>query len=269
MGAALARAAHREQDPPPWILDDPIARELLPEAVLARFASARFRLAPALSAAIRAVFAVRARLAEDVAVAGLAENRSDYVLLGAGLDTFAWRHALASSFTVWEIDHPDTQAWKRQRLAQIGLSEPSNVNFAPVDRGTTTLETVSLPRRATWNWLGVTVYLDKATTAATLATIAKASETAVVVVDFALTPDYCDELGITWREDSARFAGSVGEHHASLFSPDEACRLVSSAGFDVIEALGAADLSARYLGHHPELRMPGANIYLVARTTGS
>jgi methyltransferase (TIGR00027 family) len=170
------------------------------------------------------------------------------VLLGAGLDSFAWRHALASSFTVWEIDHPDTQAWKRQRLAQIGLPEPSNVRFAPVDLGTTTLETMSLPRRATWNWLGVTVYLDKATTAATLATIAKASETAVVVVDFALTPDYCDELGITWREDSAR---------------------LNRAGFDVIEALDAADLSARYLGHHPKLRMPGANIYIVARTTGS
>ena len=115
---------------------------------------------PVVRRALRVSHAVRARLAEDVAAAGLAAGRRDYVLLGAGLDTFAWRHPRARDFVVWEIDHPDTQAWKRAALRRAGLAEPANVRFVSADLSATAIGDLGTPARATWNWLGVTMYLQ-------------------------------------------------------------------------------------------------------------
>jgi methyltransferase (TIGR00027 family) len=114
---------------------------------------------PAVREAFRVSHAVRARLAEDMAAAGLAAGRRDYVLLGAGLDSFAWRHPRAGEFTVWEIDHPDTQEWKRAALRRTGLAEPGNVRFVPADLSVTAIGDLGVPALATWNWLGVTMYL--------------------------------------------------------------------------------------------------------------
>lgn len=266
MGAAHARAAHCRLDPQPWILDDRLADRLLPEAIRVRFQQGGARWPAQLESAVRAHFPVRARIAEDVALAGLAEGRRNYVLLGAGLDTFAWRHPRARDFTVWEVDHPDTQAWKRARLAAAGLREPPHVRFVPADLSVTSPADLDLPTRATWSWLGVTVYLDKPTTATTLQAIAASSEDAVVAVDFALTLADCDELGRTWREVTDRFSGSVGERHLSLFTGEEAKKLVRDAGLEPIEILEAEQLAARYLPDQPHLRLARATVYVVART---
>jgi methyltransferase (TIGR00027 family) len=266
MGAAHARAEHCRLDQEPWILDERLADQLVPEALKARFQEGAARRPAQLQSAIRAHFPVRARIAEDVAVAGLSEGRRDYVLLGAGLDTFAWRHPRASDFTVWEVDHPDTQSWKRARLAAVGLHEPDHVRFVSADLSVTSLADLVLPKRATWNWLGVTVYLDKPTTTTTLQAIAACSDDAVIAVEFALALADCDELGRTWREWTGRVSGSVGERHLSLFSPEEATSLVRDAGFEPIEILQAEQLAARYLLDKPDLRLARANVYIVART---
>jgi methyltransferase (TIGR00027 family) len=267
MGAAYHRAAHRRLDPAPWILDDGVAGELLGEDLEARFEAATGRSAQR-AAVVRAQLSTRARLAEDVAVAGLADDLNDYAILGAGLDTFAWRHPRAQEFTVWEIDHPETQTWKRRRLVELQLDEPANVRFIAVDLAVTPLGALELPTRATWNWLGVTIYLDKPTTAATLNAIAAASEAAVVVVDFALELEHCDELGRQWREQTASFAASVGERHLSSFTPEEACDLVSGAGLEVREVLDADELTKRYLRDQPDLRLAAASVFIVAGTGG-
>jgi methyltransferase (TIGR00027 family) len=265
MGAAHARAEHCRLDPEPWILDDRLAGELIPSDVRERFEAGRSRLPAELKSVVRAHFPVRARVAEDAAVAGLAEGRGDYVILGAGLDTFAWRHKQAGEFTVWEIDHPDTQTWKRAQLAALGIAEPDNVRFIAADLSVTSLTELDLPNNASWNWLGVTVYLDKATTAKTLEAIAAISESAVVAAEFALTLDHCDELGRAWRELTGRFSGSVGEQHVSLFSPEEATKLVEGAGLRAAEVLQAEQLAERYLRDQPQLCVARANTYVVAR----
>jgi methyltransferase (TIGR00027 family) len=266
LGSAYWRAAHRRLDPQPWILDDPVAGRLLPEDVVARLESAGSRWPGDLVAACHAHFATRSRLAEDVALAGLADGRADYVILGAGLDTFAWRHPRASEFTVWEIDLPQTQAWKRRRLAQIGLQEPDNVRFVAADLSVTPLDALGLPKRATWNWLGVTLYLDKATTAATLGAISAISDDAVAVVEFPLALDHCDELGRRWRLELGRFASGAGEPHVSLFAPDETTALVRHAGLEPVEVLDAEQLSARYLREQPNLRLARVTLHVIART---
>jgi methyltransferase (TIGR00027 family) len=263
---AYFRAAHCRLDLKPWILEDRVAGELLPEDILSQLESARSRWPADLTRLMPGLFATRSRLAEDIALAGLTDGRTDYVILGAGLDTFAWRHHRAAEFVVWEIDLPDTQAWKRQRLAEIGLAEPDNVQFVPVDLTVTPLEALDLPKRATWNWMGVTLYLEKVTTAATLRAIAGLSQEAVVVVEFPLALAHCDELGRAWREEMARFAGSVGEPYLALFAPDEATEIVINAGFEPLEVLNADQLTTRYLHDRPDLRLASVVLHIVAKS---
>ena len=133
MGSGLLRAAHVREDPPPWVFEDALAGQLLDAAEAAELEAEMAAWPPVVRRALRVSHAVRVRLAEDVAAAGLAAGRRHYVLLGAGLDTFAWRHPRADDFVVWEIDHPDTRAWKRAALRRAGLAEPANVRFVAAD----------------------------------------------------------------------------------------------------------------------------------------
>ena len=136
MGSGLLRAAHVREDPPPWVFEDALAGQLLDAAEAAELEAEMAAWPPVVRRALRVSHAVRVRLAEDVA-AGLAAGRRHYVLLGAGLDTFAWRHPRAGEFVVWEIDHPDTRAWKRAALRRAGLAEPANVRFVAADLSAT------------------------------------------------------------------------------------------------------------------------------------
>ncbi len=265
MGAAYYRAAHRRDDDAPLILDDPLAERLLGETVMKRFDDGLAGRDPERARALRAHFAIRSRLAEDTALAGRAEARTDCVVLGAGLDTFAWRHPGTPELTVWEIDHPDTQAWKRNRLAEVGLDEPSNLRFLPTDLAAAPLDALELPADATWNWLGVTVYLPKEAVAATLRAIAASGPKTTFVADFALAPEHCDPLGRAWRMRAAEFAASVGEPHIATYAPDEVRELLHHTGFTSVEVLGAADVSARYLQRRPEVRLGAATLFVVAR----
>jgi len=157
MGSALLRAAHVREDTPPWALEDTMSARLLTAGESRPLEATLATWPPEVHAAVRVEHSVRTRLAEDVAVEGLAEERCDSVLLGAGLDTFAWRHPLADRFTAWELDHPNTQAWKRSALARAGLAEKPNLRFAPIDLATTPLASLTTPARATWSWLRVTM----------------------------------------------------------------------------------------------------------------
>ncbi len=196
------RAAHLLRDPPPWILEDFLARRMLGSAYFNVVDVSVERWPSELFAAFRAHFAVRARLAEDVAVDGLGANRRDYVILGAGADTFAWRHPLTAAFTIWEVDHPASQAWKRDALERANLAVSPNIRLVPADLATIPLEHVALPNCATWNWLGVTQYLEKSATEATLqAIVAKGSGT-TLVVEFLLAEASCDALGAAFRARS-------------------------------------------------------------------
>jgi hypothetical protein len=124
MGSAVLRADHVHRDAPPWVLEDGLSEQLLDRRILEGVRAEIAGWAPDVRAAFRLGHAVRSRLAEDVAVSGLTGNRCHYALLGAGLDTFAWRHPAAKQFRICEFDHPSTQRWKRRALREHGLSEP-------------------------------------------------------------------------------------------------------------------------------------------------
>ena len=266
IATTYVRAAHLEHDPPPWILEDRLARSVVGEELFAAVEATVAAWSPDVFAAFRAHFTVRSRLAEDVAVEGMSELRNNYVLLGAGADTFAWRHPQAAAFTIWEIDHPASQAWKREALRRANLPVPPNVRFVAVDLAAVPLHEVELPSRATWNWLGVTQYLDKPTTESVLRVIAGQGSGTTAVVEFLLTEAECDELGAAFRAQGIAAAGQSREPMVSFYEPTEIERLLRRCGFGTIDLLATDTLRDRYLPPHSSgLRIPGAAIFATAR----
>jgi methyltransferase (TIGR00027 family) len=264
MGTGLLRAAHVREDRQPWIFEDTLAEQLLDASEVANLEASMVEWTPEVRAAFRTAHAVRARLAEDEAIAGLAAGRDQYVLLGAGLDTFAWRHPRASEFVIWEVDHPDTQSWKRAALRRSGLSTPPNVRFIAADLSQTAVHDLDLPERATWNWMGVTMYLERSETEATLRAIASGRAGTTLVANFLLPPDALDALGDAVRKTSTVTLAAAHEPVVASYSTDQVVTLLRDTGFGGISLLDADALSEPYLRGRADLRLPKSTVIAVA-----
>lgn len=202
---------------------------------------------------MRFFIAARSNLAETWLAESVAERGvSQVVVLGAGLDTFAYRHPLAPRLKVFEVDHPETQAWKRRRLAEAGVTAPSSLSFAPVDFERDQLLAglagagFDAQARAIFVWLGVVPYLTETAIRATLATIAALPGGGEVVFDYADPPEALSP------EDRARHAlraervAAMGEPWLSYFEPPSLKALLLELGFTAVEDLGPQDLVERY-----------------------
>jgi methyltransferase (TIGR00027 family) len=264
MGSGVLRAAHVKEDAPPWVFEDIVAERLLTDAELAEIERSMADWAPEVRAGFRLAHAVRARLAEDVAIEGLEVGRRDYVILGAGLDTFAWRHPRAAELEIWELDHPETQEWKRTALTRSGLGEPANVHFVSIDLSTAKLEEVNPPSLATWNWLGVTMYLKASATVEILRGIASGRPGTVLVVNFLLAADELDDLAAAVQSTSATVLTAVGEPLLASYTKEGVAALFSDSGFSSVELLAGRDLTERYLQGRPDLRLPSSTVIAVA-----
>jgi len=264
MGSGLLRAAHVREDHPPWILQDTLAARLINATQTKELEREMAAWTPEVRQAFRLSHVVRARLAEDVAIDGLAAGRRDYVLLGAGLDTFAWREPRAVDFTVWEVDHPSTQAWKRAALRRSGLTEPAHVRFVPADLAEVAVQDLGLPDLATWNWLGVTMYLEPAATRAVLRAIAAGNQGTTLVANFLLPPSTLDALARSVRDTSVAAVAAASEPVVATCTRDQAEDLLHTACFGRVEMLDATALRARYLSGQEDLRLPSSTIIAVA-----
>jgi methyltransferase (TIGR00027 family) len=264
LGSAYWRAAHLRDDPPPWILEDRIAETILSADDVTELEAPLVGWDPSVAAGFRLHHVIRARVAEDVAVLGLDTGRTDYAILGAGADTFAWRHRQASQFTVWEYDLAATQAWKRQALIDAGLGVPSNVRFVTIDLATTRLDAVDVPARATWSWMGVTMYLTPEAMTEVLDALAHLGTGTTVVANFALPPDECDELGLAAARSAASLVASVGEPVVATYRRGDVAPLFRAAGFNQVELLDAVELSRRYLRDHKDRMLPDSTVIAVA-----
>jgi methyltransferase (TIGR00027 family) len=250
---AYARAYHQIADRP-RIFTDPLAARLLgvtAEELTELVTSATDPLgAGASDRARRLFFAARARFAEDTVAAAVAAGVRQVVVLGAGLDTFAYRNP-RPDLRVFEVDHPATQAWKRERLATTGIGRPATLTFVPVDFETQTLaaglESAGFTRTdpAVFVWLGVVFYLTPNAAHATLEYIAGQARPVEVVFDY-LLPAATDEDRAHQRTRADRLAG-VGEPVFSYFAPDGIAAQLHALGFTGIEDHSALDLVAGYL----------------------
>lgn len=247
--AATHRAAHQVLERGA-IFHDPLALRILgqdPEAV------ARDAQAHPERRGMRAFIAARAHLAESALAAG-AEQRgvSQLVVLGAGLDTFAYRNPLAGRLRVFEVDHPATQAWKRRRLDEAGIAAPDDVVYAPVDfEREALLDGLAAAgfdptRRTFFMWLGVVPYLTADAVRATLAAIGGLPGGAEVAFDYADPPaDLSDEARAAHQVRAERVA-ALGEPWLSYFEPPALRDLLTALGFAEVDDLGPRELAARY-----------------------
>jgi methyltransferase (TIGR00027 family) len=202
---------------------------------------------------LRLFIAARTRFAEDTLATAVAHGVRQLVVLGAGLDTFAYRTALGDGLRIFEVDHPATQSWKRERLAAAAIPLPSALTFAPVDfEGETLAEGLSAAgfdpgRRTFFTWLGVTPYLTEEAVFSTLRFIASLPGGAHVVFDYRNPPASISEEARAAHETLAARVAAVGEAFKSCFETDSLVARLAALGFDEVEDLGSAQILARYL----------------------
>ena len=243
---ALRRAVHQLIDRPP-VLNDPVAIPLLGTHFVCDPAHEATRLARA----FRAFMAARSRYAEDRLAQSVARGVAQYVLLGAGLDTFAYRNPF-SQLRVFEVDFPATQEWKRALLAEAAIPTPANLTFVPID-----FETQTLPVALTaagfnaqapgfFAWLGVVPYLSLDAFRATLAFIAALPAGTGVSFDYSLSPHSFGLLRrIAFERLAARVAAS-GEPFRLFFTPEDLDQEFRRAGFRSFEQHDADALNRLY-----------------------
>jgi methyltransferase (TIGR00027 family) len=250
---ALRRAAHQLYDAPPLVLDDPIAVPILGEVYLPEVHRTATKLNKPFSVSLRAFLIARSRYAEDNLAQAVAHGVTQYVLLGAGLDTFAHRNP-HSSLHVFEVDHPATQQWKRELLATSNIPTPPSLTYAPVD-----FEHHSLPEQleaAGFNkqiptffaWLGVVPYLTHAAFRSTLNFIATQPAGSGVVFDYGQPRSALPFFERLAHDSLASRVRQAGEPFQLFFTPQEiAAELTSGvATFRNIEDVGSAEINARY-----------------------
>ncbi len=268
--AAVTRGRHQLLDPEPWILVDPEALDLVgPE--WERYAEAADALWPAeLSRQLRAGIATRSRFAEDRLLEG---GATQYVLLGAGLDSVAWRRTdLLETVRIYEVDHPHSQAWKRQRVAELGWIEHPHHVYAPVDFEAESLadglDAVGFDRTAPtlFAWLGVVPYLTPAAIDATLGVIAGCASGSEVALEYGLPERFQDDVALEFTSRFTAIAERVGEPLQVSWSPSEAEDVIARNGLVVVDHPSRADLTRRYFSDRSDgLRPWSASGLLVAR----
>ncbi len=246
---AIRRAAHQLLDQP-RVLDDPLALRIIGSE-----AAEELRTNPkedhAFSRAFRAFMAARSRYAEDELDRAVVHGVGQYVVLGAGLDTFAYRNPHAG-LRVFEVDHPATQAWKRERLQAAGIAIPASLTFVPVDFEKQTLADglgqsgFDTNAAAFFSWLGVVPYLTRDACMSTLGFIAKLPAGSGVVFDFAVDPALLNAgqriaLGVLSKRVAA-----AGEPFQLFFDPGKLQDELKGMGFCRTEFLQGKELNARY-----------------------
>ncbi len=251
MMTAVARGRHRLEDPPPWILDDPFALVLVGPA-WQDIATRSTRLSDELDRQIRGAVVARSAYAEHRLITRTFEQ---YVLLGAGLDSFAWRRPdLLAALRVFEVDHPASQHWKRQRVADLGLPVSPRHVFTPIDFERQSLrdglDAVGFNRGAPtlFSWLGVIPYLTPDAVEATLRTVATCGSGSEVVFEYAVPESDLDDVGREFRTYFVPVASRVGEPVHSRWSAGEAERFVAGCGLQPVDHPTRSDMVDRFCG---------------------
>ncbi|MGH7329928.1 MAG: class I SAM-dependent methyltransferase, partial [Polyangiaceae bacterium] len=270
---ALWRALHVEVDAPPYVFEDAVGMKLLapPEDWRARGDMHPQGIAP-----FRASIVARARFIEDLVEERAAAGVDQYVLLGAGIDTFAQRRPeLASRMRVFEIDRPGPQEWKRARLVELGFGVPECLRFVPVDfeSGRSWREALLAAgfdeqKPAVVASTGVSMYLSRETNMATLGDVASFAPGSTFAMTFLLPLELADPDVRPGLEMAAKGARASGTPFVSYFTPDDIALMAKNAGFREAHHVSADALAERYFsGRADGLRPPrNAEELLVATT---
>lgn len=261
---ALWRAMHVQVDAPPHVLEDEVGLQLAsPEEGWRR----RPDMDPRGTSPFRASVVARARFIEDLVVEQAGKGVSQYVILGAGLDTFVQRRPLiAARLQVFEVDQPGPQAWKQQRLIELGFGVPEGLRLVPVDfeageawRPQLSAAGFDVGRPAVVASTGVSMYLTKQAITATLREIAALARGSTLAMSFLLPLELADPEMRPWLELAEKGARASGTPFISFFTPAEMLALARDAGFRDVQHISAAMLTQRYFADRTDGLQPPSN----------
>jgi len=269
---ALWRAMHVLVDPPPHVLEDEVGLQLAGPDDGWRD---RPDMHPAGTSRFRAAIVARARFIEDLVVEQADQGVAQYVILGAGLDTFAQRRAeVAARLLVFEVDQPGPQAWKRQRLIELGFGVPAWLRLVPVDfeadgswREELAASGFDPGQPAVVVSTGVSMYLSREANLATLRQIAGLAPGSTLAMTFLLPAgllDDADRAGFGMAESGARAAGTP---FISFYTPDEMLALGREAGFKDVRHVAGTWLAERYFAGRSDGLRPSSGEDLLVATT--
>lgn len=270
---ALWRAMHVRFDPPPHVLEDEIGLRLIaPDESWRR----RPDMDPEFTRSFRASIVARPRFIEDLVAERSTHGVQQYVILGAGLDTFAQRRPeIASHLHVFEVDRPGPQAWKRRRLIELGFGVPDWLRFVPVDfeAGESWPDQLvatgfHVHQPAVFASTGVSMYLTREANMATLRQIAALAPGTTLAMTFILPVELAPRKERAGIEASAKGARASGTPFVSFFTPSEMLAMARDGGFCRVEHVSADDLARRYFaGRSDGLRPPpNGEEFLLAST---
>jgi methyltransferase (TIGR00027 family) len=269
---ALWRAMHVQVDAPPHVLEDEIGLQLAaPDDGWRQ----RPDMDPAGTRPFRAAIVGRARFIEDLVGEQASQGVTQYVILGAGLDTFAQRKPeIASGLRLFEVDQPGPQAWKRRRLINLGFGVPEWLRFVPVDfeAGESWWEQVAAAgfdaaQPAVVVSTGVSMYLTNDANTAALGQIAGLAPASKLAMTFLLPTELHDDDVRPGFEVAERGARAAGTPFVSFYTPDEMLALARHAGFRDAQHVSAPMLNAKYFAaRSDDLRMSRGEELLVATT---
>jgi methyltransferase (TIGR00027 family) len=274
---AAIRAGHLAFDDPPKIFEDSLAGDLIVTSFYRAIAKSRtvywicnnlvFRYNKPTAVGIL----IRARYAEDQLSKAVEKGVRQYVLLGAGLDSFSWRHpAWSEGLRVFEVDHPATQETKRRRLAELGLTIPNYLEFAPVDFERETLadcmarSSFARDRPAFFNWMGTVPYLTREAVCNTLTSLASfACPGSEIVFDYPILIELFDPQTRKAFEKGQRYVSKRGEPWLFFADPRQLPGEIEQYGYQVIENVSPSEMEARYLAGRKDGLHTSSAVYLM------
>ena len=272
---ALRRAAHQVFDQP-IVFDDPIALQILGLADANRRTLEQSELrAPARpgSVSLRAFLVARSRFAEDALQAAYLDGLQQYVLLGAGLDTYAYRNPYPD-LRVFEVDHPATQAWKLDLLAENRIAVPTHTAHVAVDFQSDSLAGrlaeagFAVDQPAVFAWLGVVPYLSHAGFSATLDYLSACAPGSLLVLDYGVPRDALPFMERLAFDSLATRVAAAGEPFQLFFHPRDLHALLRERGWQVQEDLSRDTINARYFAEG-KLRCLGSGGHLLCARLGA
>lgn len=252
-GSAYLRAVHMMLDGQPKILEDPLAATLLGPGLAEKIEGDRERLASAPLVKARSLICMRSRFAEDELSAAIARGVPQYVLLGAGLDTSPYRPGHpAQHVHTFEVDHPDTQRWKIERLRAAGVQVSDRLHHVAVD-----FEKDSLAERlvacgfdraqpAFFSWLGVSYYLNRESVLDVFRFVASLPAQSQIVFDFVMADDELNNTERQAMKSITAFVQRFGEPWLCRFGPAELQQTLRDLGFSRTEHFSHALATRRY-----------------------
>jgi methyltransferase (TIGR00027 family) len=266
---ALWRALHLQVDSKPHILEDEIGLKLIaPPDDWQQRPDMKF------TKRLRASTIARARFVEDLIIEQNKQGISQYVILGAGLDTFAQRRQdVASKLQIFEIDQPDTLAWKQQRLTDLGFIVQKYLHFVPLNFETSSWWVQLLKagfdinKPAVIACTGVSLYLTKESIISTLNQIATLVSGSKLAMTFYLPMEFLDEEDKPVQEIAEKGAREAGTPMVSFFTPDEILTLANKTGFKETKILSTKDMEQYYFTNRADILLPASGeVFLLATT---